>query len=103
MQAVFKAAVEDWRGLPEDQRRVFTQQALDLQNVAQAGPGTSELQETAEVASEGGSPTASLDQGPEQSAQDPGPVQPPGPIRPEPVRHPAMQRPPPPMHRGLQR
>ena len=34
-QAAFKAAVEDWRGLPEEQKRMYTQQASQLAEAAQ--------------------------------------------------------------------
>ena len=93
-QAAFKHAVEDWRGLPEEDRRKFTQQALELQShVAQAGAGPSGVQDIPDAASDEEEPSGSLEQGPELAAQDPAPAQRVQPIRPEPMRHPAMQRP----------
>ena len=35
LQAAFKAAVEDWRTLPEEQKRLYTQQAGQLAEAAQ--------------------------------------------------------------------
>ena len=100
--------MEDWRGLPEEDRRVFTQQALDLQtHLAQAaGGGPAEGQGTPDVASDNEDdeePPGSLEQGPElpaQAAQDPAPAQRVQPIRPEPIRAAAVPRPPPPLRKG---